>query len=691
MNFTFDSIREWLIAKFYDITGSTRKLFRVGEYAQLLSLVSYMHELYTIYVETIFRELDWGSAQKRSSLARQAFPAYNYIPHRKKGATDFISISIDPTFVSATPITYTEGNASIPRWTSISDTDGTVNFYTTESGQYLNGTVAVTKNIDASSTPLNLGSGLVGIPATAHGFSAGEDIVIQGTANYDGAWNVNSATTTDTLVIETIYNLETFVGATITSGLVDIPIKEGTPKTYFYTAIGDASETFKILDDSIENDEIEVLIVDADKNTLSTVEIVETLYFENDTSVYKCEVWNSPDFDYIELRFGDGVKSKKLSSGEYVLVKFARTNGSLGNLDSTNTLTKFVDPVLDLNGNAVTLYATNRNTISGGLDWEDIESIRFNAPRTYNIAENASNSNAWETILNLNALILKSKVWSDYDVGDVSSNNNIVHIAAISTIGTVLTNDQQTIVGDYLKQVKAVTEIIRFEPLELIHSRFYIDGGIQNVSIASVESDISDILLEEFSVVTREFNENIYSLNAAALIRQEIIPNMVYYTFEIKHCEKSEVFSDLTEAIVAREIIVSNPSAVEPDAEHQVYLQEFSVEVWLKLKVAGVIQDEVRAAYTDPGDSSAFLGDNGYTISGSGIFYTTNIVDVTITNPPAGVLNPNDSQDDGYWVRLVYKTENGNGEFLNDIRLPQNYQITNCVEDDIIFNLHIEA
>jgi len=693
MNFDYSSIRTWLINKFYVITGSTAKLFRVSEYAGLLSITAYMHELYVVYVERLFKELSWANAEKRSSLMRQAFPRYQYKPYRKKGAKDFITISADPTFITTSPVTYSGGNVSLPKWTVITDLNSTVSYYLTEDGQYLSGTVAVTKSINASQVATNLGSGLVGIPCTSHGFASGTLISITGTSNYDGYWIVDPSTTTHVIAIVSIYYSETFTSnAKVASGLVDIAICEGTPKTYFYTANGTANESFRILGSDIDNDEIEVLIVDANRNTLNTVTIIDTLYFENDIITYKCEVNDSPNFDYIEIVFGDGIKSRKLNTGEYVLVKFATTKGASNSIDTTNVLTKFSVPVRDINNVLANIYCTNRSTISGGTDYEDIESIRQNAPRDYNINDNATTSDRWETILDAHNLVLKSKVWSDYDVGVYNTNNNIVHIAAISNVGSILTNEQQTTVGAYLKQKKSVTEIIQFEGLQIIHSRFFITGGVANVSIATIESEISAILLAKYSILYNNFNENIYSLQSASLINSTVVPNLLYYTFEIKHVEKSEVYPTLTAAIVARKIIVSNNTVDgETDAEKQVFLTPFSPEVWFKRKVAGVVQAEVRAAYINPSNSAQFLGDNGYTVAGSGIpDYTTNILDVTITNPPAGVLNPNDAQVDGYWIRLVYKTQNGNGIFTNDIRLPKKYQITDCVADDLKFTLHVE-
>ena len=56
------------------------------------------------------------------------------------------------------------------------------------------------------------GGGLVGLPATAHGFKAGMIVVAAGTTNYDGTHTLDAGTTADELVITAAFTAETFAG-----------------------------------------------------------------------------------------------------------------------------------------------------------------------------------------------------------------------------------------------------------------------------------------------------------------------------------------------------------------------------------------------------------------------------------------------------------------------------------------------
>lgn len=52
----------------------------------------------------------------------------------------------------------------------------------------------------------------VGIPCTAHGYTVGDTITIDGTTNYDGTYTVATGTTENKILIDAPYVAETFAG-----------------------------------------------------------------------------------------------------------------------------------------------------------------------------------------------------------------------------------------------------------------------------------------------------------------------------------------------------------------------------------------------------------------------------------------------------------------------------------------------
>lgn len=64
------------------------------------------------------------------------------------------------------------------------------------------------------------GGGLVGLPATAHGLTAGTRITVSGTVNYDGVYTVDASSTADVIVVTAAYAAEVLTGAETATALV---------------------------------------------------------------------------------------------------------------------------------------------------------------------------------------------------------------------------------------------------------------------------------------------------------------------------------------------------------------------------------------------------------------------------------------------------------------------------------------
>lgn len=77
-------------------------------------------------------------------------------------------------------------------------------------------------NIDVGDA-VDKGDGRVGIPVTGHGCMIGSFIRFYGTTFYDGAYEVESGTTTNELVITETYNAESFDGSELASCGTRIP------------------------------------------------------------------------------------------------------------------------------------------------------------------------------------------------------------------------------------------------------------------------------------------------------------------------------------------------------------------------------------------------------------------------------------------------------------------------------------
>jgi hypothetical protein len=485
-----------------------------------------------------------------------------------------------------------------------------------------------------------------------------------------------------------IYCTENTFYYTGTVGNLEVPVKQGIPKEYTYTASGIINEKIYIYSESIDNNEIQVQIVDSNNNFLYEVNITTNLYLINNTDDYYCQIENGADNTYIYIQFGDGINSKKLSTGEKVLIKYADTLGSTGDINSTSIVTVIKDYLYDENNDVVTLYVNNTEAITGGEEIEDIESIRNNAPNLFQAGMLLSSVENWQAVINSAPYVNKSKVWTAESLGStLSSDQQIVYMAVVSNTGEDLTVTQKTsLLADYVTPKKCLTEIPQFENLSKIYARFVVDAKVSNSALSVVDTDIKTALNDRYDILNTDFQTNVYESNFYSTI--DSVGDIVYHTTEVYYLEKDApiIASNLELATSYTAIDTSN-------LDDQNYLVGDSFELWIKRKIANVWQDPTQVAVTS---GINIIGTNGYTISGGYVSYTTNQYSYSVNEIVAdtshtiyGVEDPDDSDVLGYILYISYKMQDGNTTPAqqNSIRLPFFYQIMDIDVDFIDTNL----
>jgi len=489
-----------------------------------------------------------------------------------------------------------------------------------------------------------------------------------------------------------VFSTEDVIYYKNTVGSKEIPVKEGEVKTYVYTALGSNSEVAIVYSDKIDNEAIQVDIVDVDDNVLYAVRICGTsdysdeLYLIEDLVNYYCKIENAYDFKSINLTFGDGVRNKKLNVNDRIRITYAETKGLDGNIESTGVITVIVDTLIDGNGDEITLYVTNTEEISEGIDSESLEEIRYNAPNIFTSGYRCGNLTDWETLLENNQYIHKVRVWSNEDLETpVSTDNNKIFVTAIATDGEALTSTQQDEVVLEMKEYKSPTDIIEWEALETIFLLFKVDATITNQPFGVVSGQIADMLDENYGILNVDFQENIYASNYISKIDE--LENVLHHDTFCYHLEK-----DFSTIVTDYKVAVSWTSGDTSTLENQVYITTDTVEIWMEQKSSGVWDEPLQIGYETGG---TLTGMNGFTISDSDVSHTANTVGFTIQtitlNPTIyGVRDPGDDDPLGYLIHIAYKTQDGSGEQLNDIRLPQPGLITDVDSRFIIIDMQYE-
>jgi len=476
---------------------------------------------------------------------------------------------------------------------------------------------------------------------------------------------------------------------TNTVGSISIPVKEGTPKQYTYIAQGIINEQIYLYSDKIDNAGMDIYEVDINGNIISQVTITDNLYFISDPSNYYCTISNSPNFDFVYLTFGDSIHTKQLQVGTRILIKYAETLGDSGNINNTGIITKINDVLYDNNSNVVTsiMYVNNTSLISGGTAYEDIESIRNNAPNLFGAGYRCGTITDWISVISSISYVNKNNVWSINDVGGSTliSDQNKVFVTAIGSDGNEITSDQKILLTETLQNdYSSPTELIEYVSPRKLYVVFNVDATINTSTPSIVENQIKEIIYNNYSTINSSFARKIYQSEYVSLI--STLPSIVFHETQARFMEynlgpiqSSTLFNGYYDST---------------DLSSQVKVTVNSPQLWIKRKINSVWQAPVQLAYSS---GSLFIGLPNpwnsniiWDLTATNINYTTytySYIINTLINDILhvyGVNNPSDTDLNGYIITLVYSTENGNAEQQESIRLYQRNQITD-IDSDYIF------
>jgi hypothetical protein len=205
-------------------------------------------------------------------------------------------------------------------------------------------------------------------------------------------------TTEDTI---TALNLD---GATYSFS--NIPIKEGTPLQFRYTA--SAGQRYIIPNMDADLSTLTVRVQDS-ASSANFVTFNNQEYLINLTEKDPIYFVKEIDNQLYELEFGNGVIGKALQPGNVVTLRYLVSNKS-----SPNGAKIFGYQGSSLLGGSVQVIT--QIEAAGGSDIEDIESIRYNAPRAYSTQNRAVTTDDYKSLVTNNYSNAESvSVWGGQD------------------------------------------------------------------------------------------------------------------------------------------------------------------------------------------------------------------------------------------------------------------------------------
>jgi hypothetical protein len=233
-----------------------------------------------------------------------------------------------------------------------------------------------------------------------------------------------------------------------------------------------------------------------ESNTNSTQ---ETFVLADDitdvTSMSKIYFLQEVDDEQFEIYFGDGIIGSALKDGNVVIVKYRVCNGTTTNGADNFTLPSTI-------GGYSTFTSTVVSAAAGGADAESIESIKFNAPKSYESQNRAVLVTDYERlILRENSDISQVAVW-----GGEENNPPIygkVFIAVKPTTGTIVSQSKK---NDIKKQLKS-RNVVSIDPEFVDASYLYVVPSItvhyeshKTTLSASAIRDLVDDEINKFEI-----------------------------------------------------------------------------------------------------------------------------------------------------------------------------------------------
>jgi len=290
----------------------------------------------------------------------------------------------------------------------------------------------------------------------------------------------------------TFYNDQTY---TITGSssftFSDVKLIEGIPLNYIYSVTDGVR--YIIPNANVDLSTLQVKVQEsASSSVYQTYTLATSL--ANITDQSKIYFIKEIDNGLYELTFGDDINGKKLSSGNVVHVDYF-----VSNLDTPNgcRLFSYSGSTL-LSGSTVTV-----NTISpasGGATSEDIDSIKFNAPKYYASQNRAVTTEDYKTLIYSNFSDVNSvSVWGGDENIPPVYGKVFICVKPKGNQTTLTASQKNEIITNILSNknvVSVVPEIVDADVLEIImDATVYFNEKETNRSFKEVESIVIDTII----------------------------------------------------------------------------------------------------------------------------------------------------------------------------------------------------
>jgi len=233
----------------------------------------------------------------------------------------------------------------------------------------------------------------------------------------------------------------------------NIELKQGIPLSYKFTVDSSSNPTFtfEIPDNTIDTSTLQVTVQQSYSNTSYQIYTPAPDYLTLNSSSLVYFVNESFNGNY-EISFGDGILGNKLTDGNIVLVSYVSTQSTLAEGANNFVLMDSLP-----NFGVTTVYG--QTPASNGSDKESIDSVKYQAPKSYSAQNRAVTKDDYITLIQQNNIGI---TFDAVNVWGGQENDPPVYgqvFVCLKPSGSyVLTGTQKTrLINDVIKPISLMT------------------------------------------------------------------------------------------------------------------------------------------------------------------------------------------------------------------------------------------
>lgn len=445
----------------------------------------------------------------------------------------------------------------------------------------------------------------------------------------------------------------------------NLPVYEGTYITEAYTVTSNTSQRYVLSNADVDINSIRVTVKDTASDSSGALYLpkVSIIDVKATDEIYYIQ----PYFDdKYEVTFGQNIYGKSPVAGNVVLIEYRITKGSEANGITSITAASTIS--------GYTAAVTLSNSSSGGTEAEDIETIRYFAPKSIQVQDRAISKSDFEILLkNKFPEIQAVSVYGGEEKSPPQYGKVIIAVDTDNAYGVSLANKVKYY--DYLKDraalgIEPVIEAAKFMYL-YVSSDVYYNINLTDQSPSAIKSTVASAV-------------STYSTN-----------NLSDFKKTFRYSNFVAAIDGADSSIVSNDTYVLAAYAINPTLNvNNSYALHFKNKLISDhpLSVGEVVETHIAAikssVFTYAGDPSAFIQDNGNGIlsilsskSNTFIYLNSNVGTVDYDTGLVTIKNLNVSDYSGSDIKIYARTA------IKDITPPSD-RIVTIRPEDVVINVY---